>query len=454
MILYIVLKYEDYMKGCASMSLFTFKKGLHLPYNKEFTKDNPIEIFEPKEELLFPLSQHIGAPCEPIVNVGDRVLANQKIADSSSFVSAPIHSSVSGTVKEIKDTCAFNGSKVKTIIIKNDFKYENFRNENIKYSNTLSLKDVISLVKDNGIVGLGGATFPCHVKLNVPEDKEVNHIIINAAECEPYLTCDHRVMLEYTDEIIGGLNILLELFPKAIIYIGIEDNKQNAIDKFISTLGINERIKVIPLKTKYPQGSEKHLIYAITKLQVPSGKLPLDIGCLVHNVSTIYQLYISLVKGYPLTERIITVTGDAIKTPKNIKVKLGTPIKDVIEFCGGFINKPSKIILGGPMMGFAINSLELPITKGTSGILCLSKVDNSPKTHCIRCGKCLNSCPMNLFPQKLNDFAIQNKLEDFKSFNGMDCIECGCCTFSCPAKISIVNNVREAKKSIRNNSKK
>lgn len=436
------------------MSLFTFKKGLHLPYNKELTKDKPIEIFEPKKELIFPLSQHIGKICEPIVNVGDRVFANQKIADSSSFVSAPIHSSVSGTVKEIKDTYTLNGSKVKSIIVENDFKYENFQNENIKYSNTLSLKDVVSLVKDYGIVGLGGATFPCHIKLNVPNDKEINYIIINAAECEPYLTCDHRVMLEYTNEIISALNILLELFPKALIYIGIEDNKLNVIDKFNSTLGNNSRIKVVPLKTKYPQGSEKHLIYALTKLQVPSGKLPLDIGCIVHNISTIYQLYISLVKGYPLTERIITVSGDAIKTPKNIKVKIGTPIKDVIEFCGGFINKPSKIILGGPMMGFAINSLELPVTKGTSGILCLSKVNNAPKSHCIRCGKCLNSCPMNLFPQKLNDFAIKNKFEDFKSFNGMDCIECGCCTFSCPAKISIVNNIREAKKSIRNNSKK
>ena len=381
-------------------------------------------------------------------------MVNEKIADSSAFVSSPIHSSISGTVKDIREIQSMNRSNVKAIIIENDSKYEKSPRENPKYSSELSLKDVVKLVKDYGIVGLGGATFPCHVKLNIPENKEIKYIIINAAECEPYLTCDHRVMLEYTKEIVSGLRILLELFPKALIYIGIEDNKSNAIDKFKSILGEEARIKVMPLKTKYPQGSEKHLIYALTKLQVPSGKLPLDVGCIVHNVSTIYQLYNSLINGLSLTERVVTITGDAIRSPKNVRVKIGTPVKDIIEFCGGFINKPSKIILGGPMMGVAINSLDLPITKGTSGILCLSKVDTSPKSHCIRCGKCLNSCPMNLIPQKLNELALKNKLDEFQYFGGMDCIECGCCTFSCPAKISIVNNIRNAKKSLRNKSKK
>lgn len=436
------------------MSLFTFNKGIHLPYNKDFTKDKPIDIFEPKKHLIFPLSQHIGVSCEPIVEIGQRVLVNEKIADSSNFVSAPIHSSISGTVSDIKEIFSPSGSKIMAIFIENDFKYEKFQNQNTKYSKNLSLKDIVPLIKDYGIVGLGGATFPCHVKLNVPKGKEVKYIIINGAECEPYLTCDHRIMLEYSKEIIHGLNILLDLFPKALIYIGIEDNKLNAIDKFNSLLENNQRIKVIALKTKYPQGSEKHLIYALTKLEVPLGKLPLDVGCLVQNISTIYQLYNSLINGIPLTERVITVTGDAIRSPKNIKVKLGTPIKDIVEFCGGFITKPSKIILGGPMMGIAINSLEYPITKGTSGILCLSKVDTSSNTHCIRCGKCLNSCPMNLMPQKLNELSCKNKLEDFKTFNGMNCIECGCCTFSCPAKIPIVSNIRIAKNSIKNNSKK
>ena len=422
------------MKGCVSMSLFTFKKGLHLPYNKELTKDKSIEIFKPKKELIFPLSQHIGAPCEPIVEVGQKVLVNEKIADSSAFISAPVHSSVSGTIKDIREIQSINGSTTQAIIIENDSKYEKSPRENLKYSSELSLKDV--------------------VKLNVKEDKEIKYIIINAAECEPYLTCDHRVMLEYTEEIIGGLRILLELFPKALIYIGIEDNKLNAIDKFKRILGEDNKIKVMPLKSKYPQGSEKHLIYTLTKLQVPSGKLPLDIGCIVFNVSTIYQLYASLINGLPLTERIITVTGDSIRFPKNLRVKIGTPVKDIIEFCGGFVNKPNKIILGGPMMGTSINSLDLPITKGTSGILCLSKVDDFPNSHCIRCGKCLNSCPMNLIPQKLNELALKDKLDEFEFLGGMDCLECGCCTFSCPAKISIVNNIRNAKKSLRNKSKK
>lgn len=435
------------------MSLFTFKKGIHLPYNKEFTKNKPIESFAPKDKLIFPLSQHIGTPCESLVSVGDRILVNEKIGDSKAFVSAPIHSSVSGTVKDIKDITLFNGSKGKAIIVENDFKYEFFKKEAPKYSKD-SLKEVSSLVKEYGIVGLGGATFPCHVKLSVPEDKEINYIIINAAECEPYLTCDHRVMLEYTKEILDGLNILLNLFPKATVYIGIEDNKKDAIEAFNNILDINSKIKVIPLESKYPQGSEKHLIYALIKKEVPSGKLPLDIGCIVHNISTVYQLYKSLIKNEPLTERIITVTGDAISSPKNIKVKLGTPLKDIIEYCGGFSKTPSKIILGGPMMGFTINSLDLPITKGTSGILCLGSSESSPESHCIRCGKCLDACPMNLIPQRLNELSKKNNLEEFQKLNGMDCIECGCCAFSCPSKISLVENFRRTKISIRNNSKK
>ncbi len=437
------------------MSLFTFKKGIHLPYNKEFSKDKSIEYVAPKDELIFPLSQHIGAPCESLVKIGDKVLVNQKIGDSNSFISCPIHSSVSGIVSEIKDIKYFNGSKIKAIIVKNDFKYESIEIKESPFDyKTSSLKDLSSFVKESGIVGLGGATFPCHVKLNVKDEKKVKYIIINAAECEPYLTCDHRVMVEYTNEIITALNILLEFFKEAKVYIGIEDNKQDAINSFNKILLNNSKIKVIPLETKYPQGSEKHLIYAMTKLEVPSGKLPLDIGCIVHNISTIYQLYKSLVLNLPLTERVLTVTGDSINSPKNLLVKIGTPLKEVIKYCGGFKTPPSKIILGGPMMGFTVNSLDLPVTKGTSGILCLGNPDTSLESHCIRCGKCIDVCPMNLLPQKLNELSNKNKLNEFKEFNGMDCIECGCCAFSCPAKIPLVQNFRKAKISIRNNSKK
>lgn len=437
------------------MSLFTFKKGLHLPYNKEFSKNKFIEYVAPEGELIFTLSQHIGTPCESLVNVGDKVLVNQKIGDSKGFVSAPIHSSISGVVSEIKDINSFNGGKVKAIIVKNDFKYESITIKETPFDfENSSLKDLCSLVKESGIVGLGGATFPCHVKLSIPDDKEINYIIINAAECEPYLTCDHRVMLEHTKEIVTALKILLKFFPKAKVYIGIEDNKPDAITSFNNILNNDSKIKVIPLETKYPQGSEKHLIYAITKLEVPSGKLPLDVGCVVHNISTIYQLYQSLVLNLPLTERVLTVTGDAINSPKNIRVKIGTPLKDVVRYCGGFRIPPSKIILGGPMMGFAINSLEFPVTKGTSGIICLSEADNSNETHCIRCGKCIDACPMNLLPQKLNELSNKTKFDEFKKSNGMDCIECGCCAFSCPAKIPLVKNFRKAKTSLRNNFKK
>lgn len=438
------------MKGCVYMSLFTFKKGLHLPYNKSLTKDKDIEILEPNKTLIFPLTQHIGAPCTPIVKIGDRVLENEKIADSKEYISSPIHSSVSGFVQDIKEVPYKNGSKGKAIFIENDFKYESIPLDDFKYSNSMKIEDLVSLIRENGIVGLGGATFPSHVKLNIKKEKEIKYIIINGAECEPYLTCDYKVMTKYTDEIIKALKILSSYFPKALIYIGIEDNKLDALEKFKIQLKDYEKILVFPLKTKYPQGSEKHLIYTLTKLEIPRKKIPLDLGCIVFNISTIYQMYKSLTYGTPLTDRIITVTGDALYSPKNLKVKMGTPISDIIDFCGGFIKEPKKIILGGPMMGNTINSLNTPITKGTSGIICLSKETPLNATSCIRCGKCINSCPMNLIPQRLNELSAKENLKEFEALGGMSCLECGCCAYSCPAKISLVQNIRKAKKSFKN----
>ena len=438
------------MKGCVYMSLFTFKKGLHLPYNKSLTKDKDIEILKPSKTLIFPLSQHIGAPCTPIVKIGDRVLENEKIADSKEYISSPIHSSVSGFVQDIKEISYKNGLKSKAIFIENDFKYESFPLEDYKYKDSMNIEDFVSLIRERGIVGLGGATFPSHVKLNIKNHKEVKYIIINGAECEPYLTCDYKVMTNYTEEIIKALKILSSYFPKALIYIGIEDNKLDALEKFKIQLKDCNKIFVFPLKTKYPQGSEKHLIYTLTKIEIPRAKIPLDLGCIVFNISTIYQMYKSLTYGTPLTDRVITVTGDALCNPKNLRVKIGTPISDIIDFCGGFIKEPKKIILGGPMMGNAINSLNTPITKGTSGIISLSKEVPLKETSCIRCGKCINSCPMNLIPQRLNELSTKENLKEFEALGGMNCLECGCCAYSCPAKISLVQNIRKAKKSFKN----
>lgn len=439
------------------MNLLTFKKGIHPPHGKYLSEKKKIEEYTPKGDLVFPLSQHIGAPCEALVKKGDRVLVGQKIAESKAFVSSPIFSSVSGTVKNIAPVTTPSGVKVMSIIIENDGEYENINSEQIKRDyNKLSAEEIREIVKNSGIVGMGGAAFPTHIKLSPPEDKEIYSIIVNGAECEPYLTCDHRLMLENGENIIEGLKIVLKLFPKAKGYIGIENNKLDAIEVMKKLVENEQNIEVKALKTKYPQGAEKQLIYSITKREVPSGKLPADVGCIVQNISTMNAIYKAVVLGIPLIERVVTITGEALCEPKNFKVKLGTSVRELIEACGGFKEDPVKIISGGPMMGMTISTLDIPIMKGTSGILCLTKegaVLPEP-SNCIRCGRCVQACPMELIPCKLHSLANRHELEDFESFNGLDCIECGCCTFICPAKNHLVQSIRTAKRAVIANKKK
>ncbi|WP_142413119.1 electron transport complex subunit RsxC [Hathewaya massiliensis] len=439
------------------MNLLTFKKGIHPPHGKYLTEKEKIEEYMPKGDLVFPLSQHIGAPCESLVKKGDRVLVGQKIAESKAFVSSPIFSSVSGTVKNIAPVITPSGMKVMSIIIENDGEYENVNTEHIKRDyNKLSAEEIREIVKNSGIVGMGGAAFPTHIKLSPPEDKEIDSIIVNGAECEPYLTCDHRLMLEEGKNIIEGLKIVLKLFPKAKGYIGIENNKLDAIEVMKKLAEDEQNIEVKALKTKYPQGAEKQLIYSITKREVPSGKLPADVGCIVQNIATMNAIYKAIVLDIPLTERVVTVTGEALRNPKNLKVKLGTSVKELIEACGGFKEDPVKIISGGPMMGMTISTLDMPIMKGTSGILCLTKEGAvlPDSSNCIRCGRCVQACPMELIPCKLDSLANRSELEDFESFNGLDCIECGCCTFVCPAKKHLVQSIRTAKRAVIANKKK
>lgn len=439
------------------MKLLTFKRGIHPPDGKHFTENKPIETLLPKGDLVFPMSQHIGAPCEPIVKKGDKVLVGQKIGEAKAFVSSPIYSSVSGIVKDVTPMLHPNGSKVLSVIIENDGLYEEHESLGPKgdYKN-LSKEQIVEIIKEAGIVGMGGAGFPTHIKLSPPPEKNIDTIIINGAECEPYLTSDHRIMLEETDKVIEGLKIILQLFPQAKGYIGVENNKMDAVKALKEALEGVSNIEVKVLQTKYPQGAEKQLIYAITGREVPSGGLPADVGCIVQNIDTAVAIQRAVVKGRPLMRRIVTVTGGAIKDPKNFKVRLGTSYRELIEAAGGFVSEPVKVISGGPMMGIALSSLDVPVIKGTSAILCLSKEEAGlpEERNCIRCGKCVSVCPMNLLPLQLNQYAINYDMEKFELSHGMDCIECGSCSFTCPAKRHLVQSIRTAKKTILNNRRK
>lgn len=439
------------------MKALTFKRGIHPNDSKHLTKEKPINTLLPTGDLVFPMVQHIGAPCKPIVAKGDYVFLGQKIGEAQGFVSSPIHSSVSGIVKNVTEVLHPNGFHIPAVIIENDNKYTEHESlvprTNIE---KLTKTEIIEIIKEAGIVGMGGAGFPTHVKLSPPPDKKIDYIIINGAECEPYITSDHRLMLEETEKIVLGLQILLSLFPDAKGVIGIEDNKPDAIKALSEATKKFENINVAVLKSKYPQGAEKQLIYSITKRIVPAGTLPSEVGCIVQNIDTVIAIHRAIYEGQPLMRRIVTVTGKAIKNPQNFKVKLGVSYRELIEAAGGFIETPAKVISGGPMMGIAIYSLDVPVVKGTSSILCLTKdeVGEDEEHNCIRCGKCASNCPMNLMPLELNKFSLLKEEENFIKYRGMDCIECGACSYICPSKRHLLQSIRTAKKTITDKRKK
>lgn len=433
------------------MAALTFKRGIHPPDNKEYTNQKPIKILMPKGDLVFPMVQHIGAPCTPIVKKGDRVLMGQRIGESEAFVSSPIISSVSGTVKSIAEMEHPNGFKIQSVVIDNDGEYEEIEDMNKPFDyEHMTNDEILTVVKDAGIVGLGGATFPTHIKLSPPPDKPIDSIIVNGAECEPYLTSDHRIMLEETERIVLGLKVILKMFPDAKGYIGVETNKPDAIEKLEQAIKGESRISIASLQTKYPQGAEKQLIYSVTKREVPSGKLPSEVGCIVQNIDTVVAIHRAIYRGRPLMRRIVTVSGGAIKEPQNFKVLIGTSYREVIEAAGGFVEDPAKIISGGPMMGMTMYNIDVPIIKGSSSILCLTAAEAAipDESNCMRCGKCVAICPMVLLPNELNKFAMADDEEAFQKYNGMDCIECGACSYTCPSKRHLLHSIRTSKKNI------
>ncbi|MBR2274536.1 MAG: electron transport complex subunit RsxC [Lachnospiraceae bacterium] len=424
---------------------FTFKGGIHPFDGKAMSKDKPMQEILPAEggTLVYPLSQHIGKPAVPIVKKGDRVLMGQKIAEADGFVSSPVYASVSGTITGIEKRRVLTGDMVMSIILENDGLYEEAPRIPVRPIADMSRGEVIGIIKEAGIVGMGGAGFPTHVKLSPKNPEKIYYVIANCAECEPYLTSDYRRMIEEPEKLVNGLKIMLALYDHAEGILAVEDNKPDCIKK-LRELTIDEpRITVKELKTKYPQGSERQLIYATTRRAINSSMLPADAGCIVNNVDTICAIYNAVIEGRPLIRRIITVTGDAVRFPQNYIVPCGMSYAELLADAGTK-QEPVKYVSGGPMMGFALYDLSVPTTKTSSALLCLTKdeVAESKPTACINCGRCVEDCPSRILPSKLADFAEHNDEEKFIQYNGLECVECGCCSYVCPAKRQLTQSIK------------
>ena len=426
----------------------TFVGGVHPYGGKELTMDKPIKPVLPKGDLVYPLSQHIGAPAKPVVAVGDSVLTGQMIAEAGGFVSAPIYATVSGKVKAIEPRRLATGGMCQSIIIENDGKYDAVEMKPSKPYEEMSAQDKIDAVRNAGIVGMGGAGFPTAVKFAPKEPEKIEYVIANCAECEPYLTSDYRRMIEDPEQLIGGLKIAVSIFPNARGILAVEDNKPEAIAKLEELTKDEDKITVKALQTKYPQGGERMIIHACTGRDINSRMLPADVGCIVDNVDTLCAVYRAVMRGEPLMERIVTITGDAITDPCNYRVRIGTNYKELIDAACGFVKEPAKIISGGPMMGFAVFDLDVPTTKTASAMTCLTEdvVAELAPSACINCSRCVDVCPEHLIPKNLADAVEHNEEEKFLHQYGMECIECGSCSYICPARRQLAQLIKGRRK--------
>ena len=433
------------------MGKLTFRGGIHPYEGKELSKDHPIEKYLPKGDLVYPLSQHIGAPSVPCVKKGDSVLAGQKIADAGGFVSVPLHASVSGTVKGIEKHLNATGSMVDCIVIENDQQYQEVEYQEAHLED-LTKEEILNRIKEGGVVGMGGAGFPTHVKLAPKDPSKIEYILVNGAECEPYITSDYRRMIEEPEKVVKGLQVILTLFDSAKGYICIEDNKPDCIAKMKELVKDIDRIEVKEVMTKYPQGGERTLIYAATGREINSSMLPADVGCVVDNVETVISVYKAVILGRPVNSRVVTMSGDGIKEPKNLLVLSGTDMSELVDAAGGLKAKIAKAISGGPMMGFALYDLHVPCTKTTSAFLFLEHDAVSEaqeiQTACINCGRCVSVCPGHVLPARLAKLAERGDMAGFEAMDGMECCECGCCSYICPAKRPLTQSIKSMRKMV------
>jgi electron transport complex protein RnfC len=432
------------------MKLFTFRGGIHPPENKVQTENKEIELFPVSKTLYVPMLQHIGAPLEPEVKVGDRVLKGQKIADSAAFVSSPIHSPVSGVVKKIEVMPFPLSGRVKTVVIENDEKEEWAELSKMDNWKEASKEDLLAMVREKGIVGIGGACFPTHIKLNPPKDVVIDTLLLNGAECEPYLNSDNRLMIEEPNKIVEGIEIINKILGVKKAFIGIEDNKTEAIEAMKKACE-GTCIEVAMLKTQYPQGGEKQLIKAILDRDVPSGGLPSAVGVVVQNTGTAAAIYEGLVEGKPLIEKVVTVSGGAVERSANLKVRVGTMFSEILDYVGTNREIMDKLVMGGPMMGMAQHTETVPVVKGTSGLLALTEQETNPykPKSCIVCGKCIKACPINLLPNMYAKLARFKQWEEMGKNHLMDCIECGSCAYICPANRPLTEAIKIGKAKLR-----
>ena len=429
-------------------SAFNFYGGIHPAYHKNLAAHVPIRELSLPARLVVPLSQHLGAPAKAIVKPGDLVKAGQLIAEANGFISAPVHAPAAGKILALEETLTASGRACGAIVIETSAEQESTHLPLMGEWQCADKKDVLAQIAAAGIVGMGGAGFPTRVKLSPPADKTIDKVILNGAECEPYLTADHRMMVEHADEIRRGAEIIRHLLGAKALRIAVEDNKPDAIAALEKAFQQTDGdVALVVLKTSYPQGSEKQQIYAVTGREVPRGGLPMDAGCVVENVSTAFAVYDAILNGQPLVRRVICVTGDAVAQPSNLLAPCGTLYSDLLAACGGLSQKAAKVISGGPMMGFAVSSLAVPTGKTASGLLIISpsRVACYTSQACIACGRCVDACPMRLTPAEISQFVEAEDIEGAESLALMDCIECGSCAFVCPAHRPLVHHMRRGK---------